>query len=246
MPLCEPIIIGKDVDFASLLGCEIKLKTEQFPKRMLVTKVVSISGGNLIIDRSGSDGLVDQLIGKQNVVVFMDYKGQKVKFSSNISKPREERIQIPIADVIVPIIVREYERINMVKDVRLTYFDSASISSARLNKLKWLETNTKNLSGGGMLVEIPASLSNDYYMILHLGLDNFEIPKLLLGKICHSNQGDNNHYHTGVEFITREACREKLSKALLRNLPPTLFIFDRKMRRELASFIAGNLNKNKA
>lgn len=244
MPLCEPIITGRDGDFAELLGCEIKLKTEQFPKRLLETKVVSISGGNLILDRSGSGGLMDQLIGKQNVEVFMDYRGQQVKFSSKISRPREERIQIQIAEILVPIVAREYERIVMEKDVRLTYFNIASISSARLNKLKWLETTTKNLSGGGMLVEIPASLSNDYYMILSLGIDDLEIPKLLMGKICHSSQGDKS-YDTGVEFIVREICHEKISKALIRNLPPTLFIFDRKKRSELAAYVTRNQDKNK-
>jgi len=125
----------------------------------------------------------------------------------------------------------------MSKDVRLAYFDNASISSARLNKLKWLETKTVNISGGGMLVEIPANLSAEFYMIFHLVLAGFELPSLLLGRICHCNLGKNNRYQTGVEFITREICRQKLPQVLVRNLPAKLFTYDCDNQKRLDSFL---------
>ncbi len=233
----RPIIDSRNIDFASLLGTEIRLKTEQFPNRMLQSKIISISSGNLVIDRSGSNGLVDQLIGKQEIEVQLVYRGQLVMFQSNISKPREERVQIPIAEIVTPIFSRQFERINMSQDVRLAYFDNASISSARLNKLKWLETRTVNISGGGMLVEIPANLSAEFYMIFQLALEDFDLPSLLLGRICHCNLGKDNRYQTGVEFITREIYSQKLPQILVRNLPPKLFTFNGDNQKDLDRFL---------
>jgi c-di-GMP-binding flagellar brake protein YcgR len=237
MSSVKTVIDCDDIDHSVLVGREIKIRSEQFPGRVLYSKVIGVIERNLVIDRTGSLGLINQLVGSQNVEVHLTYKGEPIVFSSQISKPKEGRIQIPLAKNIIPQVNRRFVRVGLCKDIRLTYFDNISISSARLNKLKWLETKTVNMCGGGMLVEIPANLSNDYYTILHLGFQEFEMPSLLVGGIRHSREGTKNLYYIGIEFIVNEDHIERLPKALIRNLPPKLFEFNERIREDLSVFL---------
>src|SRR3989304_3135803 len=91
------ILSSQTIDYSKLVGREIQLRTEQFSGRILSTKVIAITDGNLIIDRSGSAGRIDQLITNQNIEVIFDYKGESVGFTSKIIIPRPGRVQIPIA-----------------------------------------------------------------------------------------------------------------------------------------------------
>jgi c-di-GMP-binding flagellar brake protein YcgR len=236
MPTKKAVIESKDIDHSALVGQNVRIKTEQFPGRLLDSRIVSVSGGNLIIDRSGTSGMVDQLIGNQNIEVTLEYKGEQVVFNSTISKPKEGRIQIPLAGSLIPGVNRRFVRVKLELGVRLAFFDNSGISSARLNKLRWFKTQTVNVGGGGMLVEIPVNLSNEFFMILHMELDDFDIPVLMLGDIRHC-RAKNNNYYTGVEFIIKENCIDKLPKLLVSNLPPGLFAFNSAMRENLAAFL---------
>jgi len=232
----KAVISREDIDQSALVGKELKIKTEQFPGRLLSTRIIGISGENLTIDRSGSSGFINQLIGNQNIEVYLDYKGEQVVFSSVLSKPKEGRIQIPLTGDIIPEVNRRFIRVELELDVRLTFFDNNGITSSRLNKLRWFKTKTVNVSGGGMLIEIPVSLSNEYFMILHLGLEKFDMPVLMIGDIRHS-RAINNNYYTGVEFIIRENHKKRLPKTLVRNLPDKLLTFNREKRENLNVFL---------
>lgn len=231
------IIDSRDINRSELVGKEIKILSEQYPGRTLDTKVVGIQGDNLVIDRSGSSGLVNELINNQDIEVQISYKGESIVFNSRISIPRKGMLQIPITGCIFPETSRRFKRLEIVKYVKLTYFNDTSISSVRLNRLRWIETKTINISGGGVLVEVPADLTRDFYMILHLGLEGLDIPKLLVGRVRHSRLGTNNRYNVGVEFMISEDYLRKLPKSLIRNLPVALFGFNDKARGDLATFL---------
>jgi c-di-GMP-binding flagellar brake protein YcgR len=233
----KAVIEKERIDQSELVGRELKIKSEQFPGKALNSKVVGVSGDNLIIDRSGSGGLVDDLISNQDIMVFVDYKGEPVVFQSKIVSPAKGRLQIPLASKLIPEINREFERITLTTDIRLAYFNNTAISTTRLNKLRWIETNTVNISGGGMLVQIPANLDSDFYMILHLGLLNLDIPRLLVGQVRHSHLNDENKFNIGVEFIIRETFKKTLPRGLIRNLPQDLFSFDNRGRLAIAAFV---------
>jgi c-di-GMP-binding flagellar brake protein YcgR len=236
------IINGKNIDHSALIGQEVRLKTEQFPGRILNSRIVSVSGGNLVLDRSGSAGLINELIGNQNITVTLEYKSEPVIFLSTVSKPNEGRIQIPIAGDIFPETRRRFVRIQLGLDVRLTYFDDTGISSTRLSRLRWFKTRTVNIGGGGMLVELPVNITDEYFMILHLELDEIDIPVLMLGDVRHCRPKDN-YYYSGVEFVVKENYRERLPKVLIRNLPPKIFTFDRIQRENLAAHLAEKYGK---
>ncbi len=244
MPTKKAVINGKDIDQSALIGQDVRIKTEQFPGRLLDSRIVSVSGGNLVLDRSGSSGMINQLIGNQNIEVTLRYKGEQVVFSSLLSKPNEGRIQIPIATTIFPEVRRKFVRVQFGLDVRLAFFDNSGISSTRLSKLRWFKTETVNICGGGMLVEIPINLTNEFFMILHMELDGFDIPVLMLGDIRHC-QAENKNYYSGVEFIIKENYKKRLPGVLIRNLPPRIFTFDSIIRKNLAAFLIEKYGKIK-
>ncbi len=230
-------IKSSEIDYSRLVGREIKIHSEQFSGRALNAKVVAVTDSNLVIDRSGSGGLVDQLITNQPVEVSFDYKGEPVVFNSRIWVPRIGRLQIPIALDVTPKIKREFIRLEIPCNIRFAFCDETNIASVRLSKLKWAESATINIGGGGILAGVPLFFSKDDYMILHLELEDSIVPRLMVGRIRHKQRGESNQSHVGVEFVVREHCGERLPGALLRNLPLKLFDFDEKMRSNLTAFL---------
>ncbi|SYZ74251.1 hypothetical protein TRIP_C60521 [Candidatus Zixiibacteriota bacterium] len=240
----ENIVISSvHIDYSRLVGREIHLRTEQFPSHLLATRVMALTDNYLVIDRSGSCGRIDQLVAGQKIEVLFDYKGEPVKFQSVLLIPRIGRLQIPIAGEVCPELQRQFLRLRMEHDVRLTFFDETNIGHVRLNKLKWLETSTVNIGGGGMLVRIPTFIGSEGYMALHLGLNEIELPTLLVGRIRHRQHPENTHNQVGVEFIIRESCAEKLPRNLIRNLPLKMFDFDKAGRMTLAEYLTEKYNK---
>ncbi|MCX6827516.1 MAG: hypothetical protein NTV06_09695 [candidate division Zixibacteria bacterium] len=132
---------------------------------------------------------------------------------------------------------RQFVRFGLSKNVRLTFFDDVNIGFIRLSKLKWLETNTIDIGGGGMLVKVPVFVSEDDYVVLNLGIEGFSMPKLLVGRIRHKQRDEENRTNIGIEFIVREGNSLLLPKSLVQNLPPQLFDFDEHKRKELAHFL---------
>jgi len=234
--LNQPLIDKEAINHNDFMGCELKIQSEQFPGILLTTKVVGIYEDNLLIDRSGSNGLVDDLINNQKILVHVVYKGEPVVFDSKIVSPMKGRMYIPLSQNLRPEINRAFERVALQTDVRLAYFNNASISTARLSHLKWIETKSINVSGGGVMVELPIDLTSDYYLIMHLGLNHHEIPQLLLGQVRHSNSVGNK-YSVGVEFIIKETYKSFLPMSLIRNLPKKIFEFGEIGRKKLDGII---------
>ncbi len=229
-----PVILKSDVvDFSHLVGRELRILTEQYPGKTLISRVVSVTDKSLVIDRSGSNGLVDQLVNRQNIEVHFENKGQPVVLFSRITVPREGKVEIPFDEKIVPLMRRRFIRHDYGRDLRLTYFDLDFVKTVRLNKLKWFETAMLNIGGGGLLINMPTHLSQEHYLILNIELEEFELPRLILGRVrhCHS---DGHGNLTGVEFIVQEEFKNVVQPELLKNLSGTLFQFDRKLQVDLA------------
>lgn len=241
----DQIKIDKNgITFSDLVGREIRLKTEQFQNQVLVTRVLAVSDNCLVVDRSGSSGLVDRLIPNQKIEVEFIYKGQVAGFGSRIMTPHEGRMVIPIAQEVLPRNARRFERYCFENEVQLALFYEHNISAARLNKLKWLKTSTTNISGGGMLVIIPGIITGDCYMILHLPLGGIDLPKLMVGRTRYFLPGQAGKNQVGVEFIIREDRQTKLPRTIIRNLPEKLFEYDEGHRQKLSRHLA-TLQDNK-
>ncbi|HHI02878.1 MAG TPA: hypothetical protein ENL22_05105, partial [candidate division Zixibacteria bacterium] len=149
------------IDCSVLVGKRIKINAEQFPGQVLTTRIMSTGGNNLVLDKSGSDGKISQLIQKQNANVQFEYKGQAIAFTSTIVITDGGRVLIPMAESLNPMVRRKFVRFDMEKTIRLTYFDERNIKTTRLNKLKWFETTIANIGGGGILAFMPSMLADD-------------------------------------------------------------------------------------
>jgi len=240
----DVILSSQTIDYSKLVGREIQIRTEQFAGRILSTKVTAITEGNLILDRSGSSGRIDQLIANQSVEVMFDYKGEPVGFTSKVIIPRPGRVQIPIAGEVTPRVRRRYLRVPLSCAVKLTFFDDTNMGYFRLSKLKWLETATMNISGGGALVKVPVFSSKDDFMVMNIEMEDIAIPSLLVGRVRHKRRNDDNGTLVGVEFMVREDSRDKLPRNLIKNLPLKLFDFDEQMRTELATTLTEKYKNN--
>lgn len=237
----ESVVLSRtNVDFSVLVGREVKLLTEQFPGKILQTRIIAVKSNNLIVDRSGSGGLVNQLICRQNVEVHFIYKDQTMVFHSTVSIPREGKIEIPIAGDLNPKVRRKFVRYDYGHEIKMTYFDMAHIGTARLNKLKWLETGTLNIGGGGMLVEVPSQLTRGNFVIFNLGLEDFILPKLMVGRIRHCVNAERKGNTAGVEFLVREDLNQAIPPTLVKSLSDQLFRFDARTRLELARYLEEN------
>jgi c-di-GMP-binding flagellar brake protein YcgR len=236
----ETLIDGNKIDYTILVGKNIHLITEQFPGIKLSTKIVSISDNNLVLDKSGSSGKIGQLIHRQNIMVQFEYKSEQVSFGSTIGTTSEGRIQIPLASNVNSLVRRKFIRFDLEKDVRLTFFDEPGIRSARLSKLKWIETSTVNVGGGGVLVVVPIALKKNDYVIMNFAFEKFELPHLILGRVCHGYRNSTKKIVAGIEFITRENAVRMLSPGLIRNLPQAALLFEDGTGKELAGFLEEN------
>jgi hypothetical protein len=215
----------------------LKIQSEQFPSKILKSKVVSVSNRAVVIDRSGSSGLVNELINNQPVLVYIDYRDEPVTFNSHIIIPHKGRMQIPLPSKLVPKITREFRRVPLALKVRLACFTGNFIASTRLNRLKWIETMTINISGGGVLVQVPSEVNEEFFMIIHLGLEEVELPRLLLARVRHCRLANGLKYLAGAQFIIREHHEKMLSKELIRNLPSALFDLKESGRQALAAYL---------
>ncbi|HDL03585.1 MAG TPA: hypothetical protein ENH25_05585 [candidate division Zixibacteria bacterium] len=238
------VIYSAEMDCSELVGRQVKMKTNQFPGKVLTTRIVGVNGAKLLMDRSGSSGLVADLIHNQDVEVHLSYKGEPVVFCSKIAVPHKGKLQIPLAETVFPVVHREFQRVEIEKGIKLACFDSTHITVVRLNRLRWIETNTINISAGGVLVEMPIHISEDYYMIVHLGFVEASIPELIVGRVRHCRPGRNNHFNTGVEFIVKENYQRVLPRSMIRNLPIRLFDFDESSRLSLNKFLLENYKQN--
>ncbi len=238
------MIKSAHIDYSILVGKKITIITEQFPGQVLTSRIMSNSNNNLVLDKSGSEGKINQLIPKQNVEMQFKYKGQDIAFTSSIIISESGRILVPIVASMSPTVRRKFIRFEMEKAVRLTYFDERNIKSARLNKLKWFETTISNIGGGGALAFMPSMLADDNFILMNMILDGLAFPSLVLGRVCHIHRNGQNKIVAGVEFITKENAATMISSSMVRNLPEATFQFDNKMAKELVEYLEKNYRNN--
>ncbi len=238
------LINSANIDYSILVGKRITIISEQFPGQVLTSRIMSSSNNNLVLDKSGSEGKINQLIPKQNVEVQFKYKGQEIAFTSSIVTSESGRILVPIVESMSPTVRRKFVRFEMEKSVRLTYFDERNIKSARLNKLKWFETTISNIGGGGALAFMPSMLADDNFILMNMTMDGLEFPPLILGRVCYIHRNSQNKIVAGVEFITKENAAGMISSSMFRNLPEAIFQFNNKMAKELVEYLEKNYRNN--
>ena len=213
-------------DFTTLVGGKIRLYSSQFPGRALNSRITVAGVDAITIDRSGSDGLIDNLVNNQKVIVQVEYKGERIAISGILNRVGGGVCKVQIKNKVVPLLRRKYPRIEIKKPVRLSALPVQSFTKARLAKLRWMETSSINLSGGGALLDMSSFLEDPTYLFIHLEFEDVNFPRLIMGQVKHCHLDSPGHYHVGVEFIPQEQRRNHFSQSIEKQLPEQVFQYD--------------------
>ena len=240
-----PAVDASRFDFSLLVGHEMTLFSQQFPGKPLKSKVILARDGEVSIDRSGGSGLIDNLVNNQKVTMRVTYKGQQISVPATLKRSGGGRCRIIVGEKVVPLSRRRFTRVFLSRPVKLAVIPVSTFNRNKLARLRWLETVTINISGGGALIDFSSCLENPTYLFLNIDLAEFSFPPLMLGQVLYSLPRDNGHFHIGLEFIVREERERRFSLTTLKQLPHVVFEYGRQERIKLNDKITAWMQNNR-
>ncbi|HOD65165.1 MAG TPA: hypothetical protein PKM94_00600 [candidate division Zixibacteria bacterium] len=220
-------------DLSTLVGRKVTLYAEQFPGKPLTSRVTVAAGKAITIDRSGHAGLIANLVNNQRVVLQIVYKGEPVSVSAVLRRTEGGGCRIYLGDTVTPLRRRRFCRVPIACPFRLAALPIARLAPTGLSRLRWLETETVNLSGGGALIVFTSVLEPRTYLFVNVGGPELGFPSLLLGQVRHSSAVETGRWHVGLQFIAREDRNGHLPFPTVRPMPGSVFALDQRMQREI-------------
>jgi hypothetical protein len=237
--------IGMDqVDLSTLVGHEITLFSEQFRGKPLTTRVVLVANGVISVDRSGSGGMVDSLISNQKAVVQFVYKGQRISVDATLKRTSGGKCSLTLGEKMTPLSRRQFKRFDLSRSVRCALMSPTDFDARRLAKLRWLETDSINISSGGVLICLPKNVTNQSYLLLSIDLNDFDFPNLVIGQVRYSYPIDSFRFNIGIEFIVSDVKERHFAPSAIKRLPESVFEYDATRRRELNKELSVKMQKN--
>lgn len=218
---------------STIVGREILIFSEQFPGQPLTSRVVHASGTTISIDRQGSLGRVDSLVNNQHLVIQFEYKDQRVTVNAVLKRTSGGKCSLRLGDAVVPLVRRQYKRASLVRLVRLAVLPVNTFRPDRLSTLRWIESDTLNISGGGVLVDLTSRLERETCVLMNIELSEYNFPSLLCGQVRHCYQGENNHFMIGIEFVVKEEAQKLFSRSIISRLPQVALRYTAARRAEM-------------
>ncbi len=240
----QPTIDASLFDFSLLVGRELTLFSEQFPGKPLKSRVIVANSREISIDRSGGSALIDNLISNQKIIIRVEYKGQQLAVPATLKRSDGGKCRILLGEKVVPLSRRRFARALISRPVKLAAMPVSTFHRSKLARLRWLETVTLDISGGGVLIDFSSCLACPTYLFLHLDLGEFPFPPLMLGQALYSLPRNNGGYYTGLEFIIRENRERHFRPNTLSQLPPVVFKYGKAKRIELNKRIQAWMQNN--
>ncbi len=233
------------LDVSRLVGYEIKIYTEQFPGKELASRVVSAEAREIAVDSGSSFGLIGNLISPQQVILQFPYKGQDIVVRAQLRRTHGGQCHLIVEERMIPLSRRQHHRINRLLPVKLATYPVVSYGRRELSSLRWIATQTINVSSGGVMISIPSFLEKGIYLLIHIDCEEISLPPLLLGRVCHCYQTDKGQFRAGIEFIVKEIGQKLFPPARLRELPQTVLNYTSKQREKLNKDILALESKEK-
>ncbi|MFH1374795.1 MAG: hypothetical protein ABII79_13485 [bacterium] len=221
------------LDLSLLVGREVTLFSEQIPGKPLVAKVILVSEGEISVDRSGGVGLIDSLVSNQKVTLQVTYRGQQLSLPAILKRSAGGRCRVIIGRQAMPLSRRRFTRVTLVRPVRLAAMPLMTFSRDKLSRLRWLETETITVSGGGTMIDFNSGLENPTYLFMNIDLADFSFPPLVLGQVLYSLSGDDGHFNIGIEFVLKEGSEQRFPLTTLKQLPPAVMDYSEHKRIEV-------------
>jgi hypothetical protein len=232
------------MDLSQLVGHEIIIFSEELQEKSITNKVIMASDKTLSLDRGGSSGLINRLTNDQKVSVQFDYKGQRMSVEANFKRSEGGRCTISLEHQAVPLTRRRFRRFTCSLPVRCAVVPNPALAIDRLQQLRWMQTDSLNISSGGIQIMLPTLISADTYMFLNIPVEDFDFPSLMIGQVRYSHPMDNFNYCVGIEFITSEQRDKHFSRTILERLPRVVFQFTQSKRSQLDKKISARMQQS--
>jgi len=229
----NPIFSSISLNLAKLVGHHITLYTEQIPGKKLKARVVAANDKQISIDNSNESKMLNNLVSQQKVVLQFVHKGQDISVRATLIRSLGGHCHFILDDRVTPLAQRRYFRVELVKAIKLAPFPIASHSKRNLSALRWMATDSVNLSSGGLLVIVPSFLHSGIHLLLNVDWEEFEFPALVMGQVRHCFQGTTGQFKIGIEFLLREVARDLFSQTQIDLLPASLFRYSMSWRDKL-------------
>lgn len=228
---------------STLVGREILIFSEQFPGQPLISRVVHACGKVISIDRQGSLGRVDSLVNNQRVVIQFEYKDQRVTVDTVLKRTSGGKCSLLLGDRVVPLVRRQFSRAPLVRLIRMAVLPINTFRADRLSSLRWIESDTLNISGGGVLVDLTSRLEKETCVLMNIELSEYDFPTLMCGKVRHCYQGNDNHFMIGIEFVVKEEAHKLFSRSIISRLPQAALRYTAAGRAEMNALLSAWMRK---
>ncbi|MBD3257617.1 hypothetical protein GF377_04230 [candidate division GN15 bacterium] len=221
------------LDMSELVGRAVVLFAEQFPGRMLRSRVLSTANRELEIDSGAKFDLIENLVTNQQIVLQFSYRGEEISVKAQLRRSAGGRCFLRLYDDVTPLSQRRFVRKPISVKVKLAAYPSVTFRPTDLSRLRWISTDSVNISSGGTMVVVPSMLQKDVLLMMNVDMQGLPFPKLILAKVRHCFQTDSQYYHAGVEYIISDEARRMFSQGKRQQLPASLFSYSREQRERL-------------
>ena len=218
------------LDTSELVGHQIVLFTEQFPGRLVRSRVISASGSQMEIDSGPKFNLIENLVNHQQVILQFSYRGEEISVRSQLRRSAGGRCFLVLEKEVTPLSQRRYFRRPMNIPVRLAAYPKVTFRPTDLSRLRWMQTDTINISSGGSLLVVPTILQEDVLLMVNLTVEQVEMPALVMARVRHCFQSETQQYHAGIEFLVRDEVQRMFAPTKRRELPASVFSYTRQDR----------------
>ncbi len=193
---------------------------------ILITSPEFIAGESLL--RNDTDVLVN-ITRDDAIYQFSSRIRQKVtggNRSSILTPPRNiKRVQR-----------RQFCRVQTMEKLMYALIDPSMDWDDYDTNLEWINSSTRDLSGGGMMLRLDDVVSTDQLLLLNIELfEHNELPKYVVA-ICRRVFENEDHWLAGVEFISNSRLAAYFSAEELKRLPKEATQFDNAAQDRLVTF----------
>lgn len=221
------------IDLPSLVGREVTIFSEQFPGIPLYSRVVLANNSTLMIDRSKSADRFDNLLNNQQVILQFSYRGEQVSITAVLKRKPNGSCSLLLGNKVLPLTPRKFHRYVMQCPTRLAALQAVASSMKGLSQLRWMETETINLSCGGLMLDMNCLFRSDTMLLINVEAQEFCIPKLMVAQVRHYHQARDGHFKIGIEFLMKKESQICLKGSAISDLPSTVFEYDFDVRFEI-------------
>lgn len=229
------------LDLACLVGQPVTVYSKQLPGRPIPTHVISTGSNQLRLASDGISNPLANLVTSQRVIIQIPYRGEWLSVSARLKKTDGGQCNFVFDGPVVPLSQRKYVRVLSAFPVTMTAFSQQTLQQRPLNKLSWFQTETRNFSSGGALIEVPGAIDQDLYVLLKIDTDLEDFPSMVLGQVryCYANEAQQTL--AGIEFVVKESAEKKYPTTTLKRLPEAVMSYTAPIREKINRIIQSGL-----